>query len=266
MANRRPTLHLRNSDENELVVLQKGLRPRVAEYAYKNALSYDLSSFGDKWREAGGYLTKLISTKNLKTRYQQVEIGYEDEKTLEEIQEKGVSFRGRQIPITRVYEACKTLVEVKVGNVRMSNPVRMTKALIESFNPFGKIVDVSLLMADSGRVPTDYASVIINTAVNVVDESRPLLLNVDNQQANLQWRIMERICRYCHQPGHTMVDCETLRKKKQRETPSSKRLRKETRDSPAANTSKKSDKQGGAQKPKSTGKGKAPADPTPTPA
>ncbi|RKP10568.1 hypothetical protein THASP1DRAFT_27624 [Thamnocephalis sphaerospora] len=184
------TLRLRNRDESELVVLQK--------------------AFDDKWREAGDYLTKLNSTKNLKTRHQQVEIGYEDEKALEKAQEKGVSFRGRQIFITRVYEACKTLVEVQVENMRMSTHVQMTKALIESFNPFGKIVDVSLLMVDSGRVMTRYASMMISTVINVENKSRPTLFEVDGQPVLLWWQGMDKMCHYCHQPGHVLLSCEKL--------------------------------------------------------
>ncbi|RKP08738.1 hypothetical protein THASP1DRAFT_29452 [Thamnocephalis sphaerospora] len=114
-------------------------------------------------------------------RNRQVKFVFKTDEAAEKALEEGATFRDRQIPVTRAYKACKTLVEVKVANMPISSPIKMTKELIKAFQPFGKVVDTCLYMVNSNHAMTEYTLVLINTAVDAEDTSRPRALKIDGR-------------------------------------------------------------------------------------
>jgi hypothetical protein len=209
-------------------------QPRVAEFAFSNAIFCDLAGFGDQWVKAADHvLTKAPGgMAEIAQGRKAILLSIKDEETAEQFLEGGLAFKDQQIPMMRQFEASKELAQVYVSELPECTPVQMTKALIEAFSPFGRVVDTTMCVVGKDLRMTRHGVVTINTGT-ASEDSRPDSLEVRGRTALLRWQDCEKRCSYCRLSGHHIRVCPALSKKAKREEAPRKQVKAGAGEMPA---------------------------------
>ncbi|CAO3609880.1 unnamed protein product [Mucor hiemalis] len=93
---------------------------------------------------------------------------------------------------------------------------KVLSGLISSLTPYGKLIDVGIFVDKASQLfhGRGYAVIDVNPNTSTLYQPLTHVINWDNDEYDViraTWKNMPTWCRYCHEDGHILINCEQMK-------------------------------------------------------